>query len=337
MADTILVGSSACYACPIACKRQVEVKESPFATAKGAGPEYETIMAFGPLCLNPDLAAIAKANDLCNRYGLDTISTGAVLAFATEATERGYLSSDLAWGDSQALVSAIEGIAMRQGIGNLLAEGVRRAAAAMGIADDAEWVPHVKGLEVPMHDPRCYYGVGVGYATSPRGANHNAANVYVELGSVIYPEVGLDGDVSSRITEGKAYLSAMSQRIGCVVDALALCMFISWAYSLGDLVEALNSVTGFSYDVPQLMQTGERLWALKRGISNLLGATAADDRLPQRLLTPLQDGPTAGTAPDLQTMLAEFYQLCGLDEQGRVSRQRLLSLGLGDVAALLYR
>jgi aldehyde:ferredoxin oxidoreductase len=187
-----------------------------------------------------------------------------------------------------------------------------------------------------MHDPRCFYGIGVGYATSPRGANHNAANVYVELGSVIFPEVGLDGDLSSRRTEGKAFLSAMSQRIGCVVDALTLCIFDSWGYTLEDMCRALNSVTGFDYDVPELVRAGERIWALKRSITSLFGATAADDRLPGRLLAPHVDGPIAGSAPDLPSMLKDFYEICGLNEAGRVSSERLQSLGLSDVAALLH-
>ena len=336
MADTILTGTGACYACPVVCKREVEVKDGPFATTKGAGPEYETVMAFGPLAMNADLAAIARANELCNRYGLDTISCGSAIGFAIEATERGLLQSDLGWGNAAASIAMISCIARRQGTGDILAEGVRRAATALGVNPDADWVPHVKGMEIPMHDPRCYYGVGLGYATAPRGANHNAANVYVELGSVIYPQIKLDGDLSSRQTEGKAYLSAMSQRVGGIMDALTICMFVGWAYTLDDLAAALNSVAGFDYDVPALMRTAERLWALKRSIANLLGATAADDRLPARFLTPLTDGPTAGSAPDLASMLRDFYTICDIGSDGRISRARLQSLGLGDVAALLH-
>jgi aldehyde:ferredoxin oxidoreductase len=335
LADTILTGSSACYACPVVCKREVEVTDGGVTRAKGAGPEYETIMGFGPMLMNSDLKATAAANELCNRLGLDTISCSATIAFATEATERGLLPSDLKWAETEPMLAMIGKIAQRTGPGDLLAEGVKRAAVRLGVAADADWVPHVKGSELPMHDPRCYYGVGLGYATSPRGANHNAANVYIELGSAIYPEMGLDGDLSSRRTEGKAFLSAMSQRLGCVVDALTLCFFDSWGYTLEEMCQALNCVAGFDYDVAELARSGERLWALKRSISNLLGATAADDRLPGRLLTPLADGPTAGSAPDLPAMLREFYEICDIDEKGRVSRERLESLGLGDVAALL--
>ncbi len=335
MTDTILKDDDSCYACPVRCKRVVEVAEGPFAMTKGPGPEYETVQAFGPLCMNADLNAVAKANDLCNRYGLDTISCGAVIAFATEATERGLLQTDLAWGNGEAMAHMVRSIARREGTGDLLAEGVQRAAAALGVPH-ADWVPHVKGLEVPMHDPRTYHGLAVGYATCPRGANHNGANVYVEMGSVIYPELNLNGDYVPRESAGKAYLSVMSQTIGGILDALTLCMFDAWAYSLPDLVTALNSVTGFGFDMPELLRTGERLWALKRSISCLLGATAADDRLPKRLLTALADGPTAGTAPALDVMLKEFYALCDLDAQGRPSAARLESLGLADVARLLH-
>jgi aldehyde:ferredoxin oxidoreductase len=213
-----------------------------------------------------------------------------------------------------------------------LAEGVKRMAVSIGVAPDADWAPHVKGLETPMHDPRAFHGIALGYATTPRGADHNGANVYVEMGSVVYPEINLDGDLCTRQTAGKAYLSAMSQYVGGVLDALTLCFFDGWAYTLPDLTRALNAVTGFDGDLADLIRTGERLWVLKRAINALWGATAADDRLPGRFLAPLPEGPTAGEAPDLATMLREFYALCGLDAAGRPTRARLESLGLSDVA-----
>jgi aldehyde:ferredoxin oxidoreductase len=336
MADTILTGNDACYACPVACKRRVAVSDGPFATPEGPGPEYETVAAFGLLSMNGDLQAVAKANELCNRLGLDTISCGATIAFVMEATERGLIDSGLPWGDAAAIVGMVEKIGRREGLGDVLAEGVLRVAERIGVAPDADWLPHVKGLEVPMHDPRAFHGIAVGYATTPRGANHNGANVYAEMGSVVYPEVGLDGDLTERKTEGKAYLSAMSQYIGGIVDALTLCFFDGWAYTLDDMAQALNSVTGLSYDVEELMRCGERIWALKRSINTLFGATAGDDRLPRRFLTPLNEGPTAGTAPDFAAMLREFYSLTGLDKEGRVTRDRLDSLGMPDIAAFVH-
>jgi len=336
MADTILTGSGACYACPVACKRKVAVKDGPFATPSGPGPEYETVASFGLLCMNNDLAAVARANELCNRLGMDTISCGSTIAFAIEATERGLLRSDLTWGDAAAMLNMIECVGLRQGLGDLLAEGVRRVAQQLGLPADVDWAPHVKGLEIPMHDPRAFHGMAVGYATTPRGANHNGANIYIEMGSAVYPEIGLDGELSTRGADGKARLSALSQFIGGVYDALTLCFFDGWAYTVPDLCRAVTSVVGGVYSVDDLMQCGERLWALKRCINTLLGAKAGDDRLPARFLTPHSDGPTAGEAPDLATMLKDFYALCDLDARGCPSAARLASLGLQDVARLVH-
>lgn len=335
MADTILTDSGACYACPVACKRKVSVPDGPFAVAHGPGPEYETIAALGLLTLNGSLPAVAKANELCNRYGMDTISCGAAIAFAMEASERGLLPQPLSWGNSQGVVDMVAAIGERRAVGELLGEGVKRAAAALGIDPNADWVPHVKGSEIPMHDPRAFHGIALGYATTPRGANHNGACVYVEMGSVIYPELGLNGDLNERSSDGKAYLSAMSQYVGGILDALTLCFFDGWAYTLADMTRALNSVAGFNMDVPEMMRCGERIWALKRSINALLGATADDDRLPRRLLTAHGEGPTAGQAPDLPAMLRDFYALCRLDEQGRPTADHLRALGLADVAAAL--
>jgi aldehyde:ferredoxin oxidoreductase len=315
----------------VACKRRVAVREGPFRLPEGPGPEYETVAAFGSLLLISDLEAVAKANEQCNRYGLDTISCGATIAFAAEAAERGLLESDLAWGDPGAVLRIIDAIALRRGLGDLLAEGSERAAAALGQAD-ADFVLAVKGLELPMHSPRAYHGLGLGYATAPRGACHNAANVYLEMGSVFYPEFGLDGPFVEQSSEGKAVLSARGQDYAAVQNAACFCVLNNLVLSVSEMVQALTAVTGFAYTVEEIVRIGERLWQLKHGINCLMGATAAADRLPPRLLVPLQDGPTAGSVPDMATMLGEFYSLRDLDDNGRPSRTRLENLGLGDLA-----
>jgi len=335
MADTILTHTGTCHSCPVACKREIEVTETPFAVPKGPGPEYETVAALGSLCLNNDLAAVAKANELCNRYGMDTISCGSVIAFAIEATEARLLTSDLAWGDAAALIRTVEAIAYRRGIGDLLAEGVRRAAATLGPAA-ADMAIHVKGLEVPMHDPRAYHGIGLGYATGVRGACHNAGNVYIEIGSALYPEVGINDILPGQSSTGKAFYSARGQDMSALINAMSLCFFNSAAYSVTQMAQALTVVTGTAYTVEDVARTGERLWFLKRGIGCLLGATAADDVLPRRLQRALNDGPAAGSIPDLELLLREFYALRDLDASGRPGRERLVSLGLGDLADRLY-
>ncbi len=336
MAETILTGTGTCHSCSVACKREVAVADGPYIVAQGPGPEYESVAAFGSMTLVSDLAAIAAANDRCNRYGLDTISCGATIAFAIEATEAGLLHSDLAWGDAAGILAAIEDIAFRRGVGDLLAEGSAAAAAQLG-PDAAAFAITVKGLEVAMHSPRAYHGLGIGYATAPRGACHNAANVYLEMGGVRYPELGVEGGLPEQSSEGKAFTSAVGQDVAAVQNAASFCMLNNINFTATQMAEALAAVTGFPYTVAEIAQAGERLWQLKHGINLLLGATAADDRLPPRLMEPLEEGPTAGSVPDMDLMLAEFYALRGLDADGRPARSRLEQLGLLDLADALAR
>lgn len=334
MAETILTGTGTCHACSVACKREVAVPDGPYRVAKGPGPEYETVAAFGSMTLVSDLKAIAAANERCNRYGLDTISCGATLAFAIEATEHGLLESDLTWGDPAAILDMVDAIAYRRGLGDLLAEGSARVAERLGPAA-VEFALTVKGVELPMHSPRAYHGLGIGYATAPRGACHNAANVYLMMGGVLYPELGVAGELSEQSSEGKARVSAVGQDYACVQNAASFCMLNNINFTVTELVEALAAVTGFPYTVAEIAQAGERLWQLKHGINLLLGATAADDRLPPRLLQPLEDGPTAGSVPDMALMLSEFYALRDLDAAGRPARARLEQLGLHALADAL--
>ena len=334
MAETILTNTGTCHSCSVACKREVAVPDEPHRVAQGPGPEYETVAAFGSMTLVSDLKAIAAANDRCNRYGLDTISCGATIAFAVEATEAGLLASNLTWGEPAAILDMVDAIAHRRGLGDLLAEGSTRAAERLGPAA-AEFAVAVKGVELAMHSPRAYHGLAIGYATAPRGACHNAANVYLMMGGVLYPELGIEEGLSEQSSEGKAFLSAVGQDVACVQNAASFCMLNSLNLSVTELVAALAAVTGVPYTVEEIARAGERLWQLKHGINLLLGATAADDRLPSRFLQPLEDGPTAGSVPDMPLMLAEFYALRDLDAAGRPSRARLERLGLGALADAL--
>lgn len=334
MAETILVKNAACLYCPVGCKRVVKVDQGPYRMPPGSGPEYETAAALGAMCLVDDLEAVAYAGRLCDLYGMDTISCGATISFAMEATERGLLKSDLSWGDAAAVIGMIEKIARREGLGDLLAEGSKRAAAKIGGADLAV---EIKGLEAPMHDPRAFHGLALSYATGTRGACHMACETYaLESGTVFRSELGLAGPFENQTGQGKASLVVKAQDWGALLNSLTICQFINWNYTATELVEATNAVTGFGYTLGEFMETGARIWHLKRGIGCLLGVTAADDRVPSRALAPLEEGPTAGSAPDFELMVREYYPLRGLDAQGRPSRERLAQLGLADLANLLH-
>jgi aldehyde:ferredoxin oxidoreductase len=342
-AERILTGNKTCYACGVACKREAEVKEGPYKFERGPGPEYETVCSFGPLCLNADIESIGKANDLCNRYGMDTISCGATIAFAIECFEEGLITEretdglQLCWGNSEAIVAMVDKMGKQEGLGAVLAQGSARAAETIGRGAE-DLLTTVKGLEAPMHDPRSGHGFGLAYAVSPRGACHNASlQVYAESGSIYLPEFDeLVGDLEEMSSRGKATFNVLMQDFGMFFSHCAgYCLLGAGVLTATQAVEMVNHVTGYDYTLDEVCHLGRRIWYLKRGLANLFGTRAEDDRLPQRLLAPLQEGPTAGSVPDMDLMISEFYELRGLDERGVPTRQVLEKLGLGDLARLL--
>lgn len=332
-----------CFACGVRCKREVEVTDGPFRMERGPGPEYETLAGFGTICLNADIEAVAKANDLCNRLGLDTISCSATIAFALECHEAGLLEPrpgvdpDLSWGDGAAIVALVEQIARRVGLGDMLAEGSVRAAERIGGGAGA-FLTAVKGLESPLHDPRAFHGLGLAYAVAPRGACHlSGVGYWVEGGGMYLPEIpelaeGLDGMTS----RGKAAAHVAGQDYGLFFAGCAgFCSLGGMVLTATQAVDMVNHVTGFDYDLAEVTALGRRVWYLQRGLSHLFGARATDDRLPARPATPLADGPAAGSAPDMDLMLREFYALRGLRSDGLPRRDVLAGLGLDDLADLL--
>lgn len=343
MADTILTKGHSCYGCIVACKRIVKVDEKKYKVEEGPGPEYETCASFGTLLYNSSLAAVAKANELCNKFGLDTISGGAVIGWAMDCYEKGILTDKdtdglkLNWGNIDSAITLIEKIAKRDRFGNILAEGSKKAAKVIGRGSEKLTV-EVKGLEAPMHDPRAFHGVGLQYATGNRGACHvNTSTMYIEHGFCFYPEVDLDGPYEAHTYEKKAELNVGAQNIGSIFNSAIICMFAGIPFSAQDIVDALNYTTGFDLSLKEMMKVGERIWYLKRGINNLLGTTNKDDYLPEKILTPTTDGDAAGSVPDINTMLSEFYQLREIDEQGRPKKEKLLEVGLDDLVKKLYK
>jgi aldehyde:ferredoxin oxidoreductase len=343
--ETILTGVSTCYGCPVSCKRVAEVKDGPFKIAAGPGPEYETCAVFGPNCLNSDIRAVAKMNDLCNRYGMDTISCGATVAWAMECYGEGILSSsdldgiELTWGNAPAMVSLIEKIGRREGIGDILANGSREAANIIGKGSE-RFLTAVKGLEAPMHDPRGTFGLGLGYATSVRGACHMASlNYVVEGGSIFFEDIDILNDPGEMTeNEGKARLTVTCQDFGMFFHCCAIFCNLGGTLYLGqEAVDAVNFTCGTAYTIEDLMRKGEHIWHLKRGIGNVFGAGRKDDLLPPKLATPLQNGMTEGLVPDVDMMREEFYRLRDIDPAtGIVRKRKLLSLKLDKLGTLLY-
>ncbi len=342
MTDTILVKRKSCLGCPVGCKRVVEVTEGPYKVPRGAGPEYETVTTFGTMCLVDDLGVIAKANELCNRYGMDTISCGATIAFAMDCYEKGLINSEecdhmeLTWGNGEAIIKLLKNIAMGKGFGKRLSKG--SAALAKELGPEAEkYVTTVKGLEAPMHDPRSAHGVGLAYATGARGACHvSCRTMAVEHGASYYPKIGIDELYEGQTSQGKAEVVVKSQNLGAVQGGAAIiCELAAMGFDDQDLCDMLSVVSGENWTMDKIMEAGERIWLLKRIFNLLCGLKPADDNLPQQLLRPLSEGGAAESVPDMELMLKEFYNLRGLSEQGFPREARLNELGLNSYAQLL--
>lgn len=325
------VHNYACMGCPIGCGRKLMEFEPGLSVD---GPEYETAVAFGPLCLNTDLDSIIRANHLCNAHGMDTISAGVCLAYAFYLYELGVLSLkqvgfDLRWGDGKAIIKLIEKILNQEGIGQILSQGVSAMAKEFG--RDEEEAAQVKGLEMPMHDPRAFHGLALSYATGPRGACHLKGDYYnVDLGNVIPEYMILPGERLS--SEGKSEAVVKYQSWKELFDALLLCKFAP--FTPIQVGEMLKAITGWDYSPQELLITGDRSVNLKRVISNKMGLKREHDRLPRICSSPLDEGSTAGIAPNMEKMLREYYQFRRWDwETGKPKKDKLLELGLSQAAA----
>ena len=342
LTEKYLTRNHACSFCPVACKRMVKVEDGPFKTEEGPGPEYETCAAFGTLIMNDDLAGVIKANEWCNRYGLDTISCGATIAFAMEAYEKGLITKkdtdgiDLTWGNVEGAIELIHKISKKEGIGAILSEGTREAAKRLGKGAEGFSV-EVKGLEAPMHDPRGFHGMGLAYMTSVRGACHLMhLCLGVEQGITAYPEAGFQENYVGQSSEGKAEMVKLCEDLGIPCNSLVICEFVAWTLSANDLAEMVRVTTGFDFSLKELLSCGERTWLLKRGLGNMMGASWEDDRLPKRILTPLKEGAAAGSVPDVEKLLREYYEIRGLDREGKPKKEVLIKAGLGDLAKKLH-
>ncbi|HHV78563.1 MAG TPA: aldehyde ferredoxin oxidoreductase family protein [Firmicutes bacterium] len=335
VAERMLTGRYHCAACPIGCGREVRIDSGKYAPVEGAGPEYETLAMLGANVLVDDLEAICKANEMCNRYGLDTISTGGVIGYAFEAFERGFLTIEdtdglrLEWGSADVLLSLIDKIARREGLGDRMAEGTRAFARSLG-PRAIEFAVETKGLDFPAHDPRAYNSVGLAYATSARGACHLSGFTHNFEKTLNMPELGYP-EVQDRFgVEGKGRFTALLQDLMCMMDSLKLCKFsLSAGIKLTQCVEWLNIVTGWDVSAEEFMRTGERLFNMKRMYNVKHGTSRKDDTLPYRILTSRRkEGGAATNLPPLGELLSQYYEHRGWDEFGVPKPEKLKELGL---------
>jgi aldehyde:ferredoxin oxidoreductase len=333
MAESILSGASACHACVIACGRVVTLNDG----VRRKGPEYETIVSFGPNLLVDDLAEITRLGELCDKYGMDTISMGNTIGLAFHLYEQGVITSkdtgglELKWGDVTIVEQLIHLTARREGIGEALAQGSRFLGRYFGKEEEAV---QVNGLEVAYHDPRGVSGMALVYATSPRGACHNQSDYFFVDWGHTNEKLGIEY-FSRHDGAEKAANVARHQDWRTVYNSLVMCIFANVPPETQ--VELINAACGLDWDVETMMRCGERGWNLKRAINVRLGLTRANDRLPKTLLEPLKEGGAEGYTIPFDEMIKAYYAARGWNPgNGRPTKEKLVSLGLGDVAKDLW-
>jgi len=357
LTEKYLIKRRACYGCSMGCGRYSSVEGGRFATPPQEGPEYETINMLGALCLNDNLESIIKANYLCNNLGMDTISAGSVIAFAMECFEKGMITKEdldgkeLQWGDSDAIVEMLDKIAHRDGIGDILANGVRAAAKHFG-PDAEEAALHVKGMELPAHEPRSESKIlGLQYAVSARGACHmhpnwascwDSGNFSSGLREFGLPWPPPDKFAETGFQKGEGYRFLVFQ--GEIVEILGCCIFHSWGADDECLTpqlygEMLRTLTGLNLTDQELMRAAERSWNMKRCFNVREGLRREDDRLPKLMFEPLPDGPAKGECfKDLEGMLDEYYDAFGWDRETGIPTEAVLkNLDMQEAAEVIGR
>jgi len=319
--ENILVEEPTCHACPVACKKEVEVTEGPFKV-RMESLEYEPAWSLGANCGNDDVNAVAYIIDMANDYGFDAIEIGQVLSVYMEASQRGYTNGDgnLDWGDAEGMVETARRVALREGVGDKLAEGGERAAKAWG---HPEISMTVKGQAIPAYDPRGLKGMGIAYATSNRGACHlRAYTPAAELGVMPFGSLKVD----PLEWKGKGELTKVFQDVHAVSDSLDLCKFSAFAEGMDEYTAQFNAVTGLSYSTEELLQCGERIYNLERYYNNKAGYAEGSDYLPKRFTDEPSTMPgSEGHVSELPQMLEEYYAARGW-ENGVVTDAKLKEL-----------
>lgn len=331
-----MIRRDTCWGCSTNCKRVVQSDKPYIISPEYGGQEYETTAAFGSLCLNNDIYSIGKANELCNRYGIDTISTGVTVAFSMECYERGIITKeetdgiDLTWGSAKAMITIVEMIANRRKIGDILAEGVMRASAKIG-HDSETFALHVKGLELPLHEPRGKRGVGLMYAVENRGATHlgwEHDDLWVSPEN-LRPELGLTEEaVPERdlldTSISKVKICKIGGDIRSLCNSLLICtnnVYPGGGLEIKTLLEVVKAITGWDMSMKEFLEVGSRGWDLARAFNIREGLRRDHDKLPKRLMEPLPDGNFKGkpiTQKMLNDMIEDFYELRGWDRHNGI-------------------
>jgi aldehyde:ferredoxin oxidoreductase len=347
--DTVLTKRVNCYACPIACGRGSEIKDGPYKGHKGEGPEYETSNTLGAQCDVHDMNAITMANYMCNEYGLDTISAGSTIAFAMECFQRGILTTKdtgglmINFGDGALVVDLIRKIALREGIGDLLAEGSRIMAQKLGKGSE-KFAMNVKGLELPAYDPRAAKIMGLAYVTANRGGDHVSSTImaptFVDSPILLVDDSHIDNLLEAKPEEAKILMNMENGAF--VFDCVGACKFMGLLMYAQDYVDLIALATGWDFTVDEFRKGGERIYNLARAFCVREGITRADDILPGRLMEdPLADGLAKGNIVErdvLEKLKDVYYEYRGWDKKtGIPTPEKLHELGLDKLTADLWQ
>ena len=338
LAETILTGRGTCHACMVACGRKV-ARAAGHDLPHAEGPEYETLAAFGSLMLSNDLEMATYIGSQCDALGLDTITAGQTIAFATFLREQGlapasaFDGANLSWNNPAAVLKMVQMIARREGLGDALAEGSKKFGARYGAE---ELAVQVNGMECAMHDPRAAAGMAIVYATSPIGASHNQSDYFmIEISGRVLDELGVS-TVDRFEMAGKGAPVAKHQDWRAVTSSLVQCLFPN--PPVKNMVEMLSAATGYDITLDNVLTYGERMHNLKRALNLKLGYNArASEKLPELLLRPLADSGSEGHVPQLEPMLREYYAYREWDwETGKPRREKLIALGMPEIAKDLW-
>jgi aldehyde:ferredoxin oxidoreductase len=353
MAQEFLKGTDTCYACTIKCKRVVEIDTGPYQVdPRFGGPEYESLASLGSYCGVDSLEAACLANQLCNQYGLDSISCGATIAWAMDCYEQGLITKqdtggiELTFGSAGAMLQMIELIAKREGFGDLLAEGSARAAEELGRGTE-DYVVTVKSQELPAHMPRVKPGLGLIYAVNPFGADHESSDhdpSWNKHSAERLSSLGIEGEPQpvENLNQEKVHFLLTTQYWFSMQDSLNVCNFVfgpSWPlYKPEDLVKAVEAITGWDVSIEELLTVGRRRVNLMRAVNSRQGFTDTEDDLPKKLFQPLVGGKSDGKAYDrekFEEVKHIYYRLAGWDDQGKPTTATLDALGLEWLSKML--
>ncbi len=338
MKETIFIKNETCYACPVRCKRVVEVKEPYQVDSVYGGPEYETLASLGSLLEIDNLAAIAKGNEICNAYGFDTISAGVTIAFAMECYEKGLITKEdtdgleVKFGNAEVMLELLEQIALKKGFGKLLSEGSKKAADKFG-GDASKYAMHIKGQEIPMHEPRFKSGLGIGYMVSPTGADHchNIHDTYFDTSADAIKPLGILEPIPLQdIGKEKMRLLGYFGNWRHFGNCAHLCMFVPWNFK--QAVKMVEATTGWTTSLWEILRIGERAATLSRIFNIREGFGAEDDILKDRWYEEVfEEGPYKGfkfTKTELEKARDCYYGVMGWDKDGIPTEGKLIDLGI---------